>query len=212
MVKVIQLINLKREKKMEKKYKRHIYIINKSFQFKYLFIIIGVMLVTVVSVSFTTFYIIWSNVIKEYFFIPEASKKLVNIFIKTSELLIIPIIILLVIFSLIGIFYSHKIAGPLFRVKRICDELAKGNLNQHVKFRKGDEFHDIAESLNKVINGLKSLVKENRQIIDRIFLITQKLKNDLNTQKDLKSDVKDAIIELDKIVNDLKKSSEKFII
>ncbi len=146
---------------MEKKYKRHIYIINKGFQYKYIFIILSIMLITVFAVSFTTFYIIWSNIIKEYFFIPEASKKLADIFIKTSELLLIPLIILTIIFSITGVFYSHKIAGPLFRVKRICDELARGNLNQIVKFRKGDEFHDVADALNKVINGLKTLIKED---------------------------------------------------
>lgn len=212
MISVAIVIQHIKEAKMEKNYKRHIYIINKQFQFKYIFIILGITLITVFSVSFVTFYIIWSNVIKEYLFIPEASKKLADIFIKTSEILVVPVLILMVIFSLVGIFYSHRIAGPLYRVKKICDELAKGNLNQNVKFRKNDEFHDVAEALNKVINGLKMLIKEDREIIDKILQLTHKLKNDLDSQKDLKKDVKQAIAELDKIVQDLKKSSEKFII
>ncbi len=197
---------------MEKKYKRHIYIINKSFQYKYIFIILSIMLITIFTVSFTTFYIIWSNIIKEYFFIPEASKKLADIFVKTSELLLIPLIILTIIFSIVGVFYSHKIAGPLFRVKRICDELARGNLNQIVKFRKGDEFHDVADALNKVINGLKTLIIEDKEIVEKILHIINKLKNDLESQKDLKKDVRITIDELDKIVKELKKSSEKFIL
>jgi len=197
---------------MEKKYKRHIYIINKSFQYKYIFIILSIMLITIFTVSFTTFYIIWSNIIKEYFFIPEASKKLADIFVKTSELLLIPLIILTIIFSIVGVFYSHKIAGPLFRVKRICDGLARGNLNQIVKFRKGDEFHDVADALNKVINGLKTLIIEDKEIVEKILHIINKLKNDLESQKDLKKDVRVTIDELDKIVKELKKSSEKFIL
>ncbi len=197
---------------MEKKYKRHIYIINKSFQYKYIFIILSIILITIFTVSFTTFYIIWSNIIKEYFFIPEASKKLADIFVKTSELLLIPLIILTIIFSIVGVFYSHKIAGPLFRVKRICDELARGNLNQIVKFRKGDEFHDVADALNKVINGLKTLIIEDKEIVEKILHIINKLKNDLESQKDLKKDVRVTIDELDKIVKELKKSSEKFIL
>ena len=83
-------------------YKRRIYIINRKFQFKYLFMILAVMLITVASVWFTTFYIIWDSVIEEFFFVPEASKKLGDIFIKTSELMIIPIILLAGIFSVIG--------------------------------------------------------------------------------------------------------------
>lgn len=198
---------------MEKKnYKRSIYLINKKFQFKYIFIILILTFSAVFVVSFVTFYVIWTNVINEFFFIQDASKKLGDIYLKTTELLIIPLLILAFVFSIIGILYSHKIAGPLYRVQKICEEIGKGNLNINVKFRKGDEFHEVADSLNKVIHSLKNMVKEDKEIIEKLFLLTQKLKKDIETQKDLKKDVRIAIEELDNIVNELKKSTEKFIL
>lgn len=198
---------------MEKKnYKRSIYIINKKFQFKYIFIILILTFSAVFVVSFVTFYVIWTNVINEFFFIQDASKKLGDIYLKTTELLIIPLLILAFVFSIIGILYSHKIAGPLYRVQKICEEIGKGNLNINVKFRKGDEFHEVADSLNKVIHSLKNMVKEDKEIIEKLFLLTKKLKKDIETQKDLKKDVRIAIEELDNIVNELKKSTEKFIL
>lgn len=198
---------------MEKKnYKRSIYLINKKFQFKYVFIILFIMFTAIFTISFVTFYVIWTNVINEFFFIQDASKKLGDIYLKTTELLIIPLLILAFVFSIIGILYSHKIAGPLYRVQKICEEIGKGNLNINVKFRKGDEFHEVADSLNKVIHSLKNMVKEDKEIIEKLFLLTKKLKKDIETQKDLKKDVRIAIEELDNIVNELKKSTEKFIL
>lgn len=195
-----------------KNYKRRIYIINKKFQFRYVFIILFLTFAGIFTISFITFYVIWSNVINEFFFIPEAAKKLGDIYIKTTELLIIPLLIIGFIFSIIGILYSHKIAGPLYRVQKICEEISKGNLNLNVKFRKGDEFHEVADSLNKVIQGLKNMVREDKEIIEKLFLLTEKLKRDIATQKDLKKDVKITIEELDNIVKELKKSTEKFIL
>ncbi len=47
-----------------------------------------------------------------------------------------------------GILYTHRIAGPLFRIRMIARELAAGNFSQIAKFRKNDAIHSLAESVN----------------------------------------------------------------
>jgi len=197
---------------MEQKqfYKRRIYIINKSFQFKYLFIILSVMLITVGTVYFTTFYVIWNNVINEFFFVPDAARKLGDIFVKTSELLVAPIAALAIIFSVAGILFSHKIAGPLYRVQKVAEEISKGNLCVKVKFRKGDEVHYLADSLNKMIDGIKDIVIEDKKVIDDLDGITEKLKNAAAGQRGLKKNVAAAIKKLNSTVKKLKKANDKF--
>ena len=193
-------------------YKRKIFIINKKYQFRYLFIIISTMLISVASVYFTTFYVIWNKVIDEFFFVPEASKKLAEIFVQTSQLLVIPILLLAVIFTAIGIILSHKVAGPIFRVERVAQELSKGNLDIRVKFRKGDELHELADSLNEMIDGIKAIVREDKDITEKLVKISNKLTKDIDGEKSLKKDVKDAVDELKEIVGKLKQSTDKFII
>ncbi len=193
-------------------YKRKIFIVNKKYQFRYLFIIISTMLISVASVYFTTFYVIWSKVIDEFFFVPEASKKLAEIFVQTSQLLVIPILLLAAIFTVAGIILSHKVAGPIFRVERVAQELSKGNLDVKVKFRKGDELHELADSLNAMIDGIKSIVREDKDITIKLMRISDKLNEDVNKDKGLKKDVKDAVEELKIIVGKLKESTDKFII
>ncbi|MCX8093605.1 MAG: HAMP domain-containing protein [Candidatus Goldbacteria bacterium] len=200
------------EKNTEKKsfYKRRQYIIDKKFQFKYLFYILTMMISTVLIVSFTIFFIIWDKIIKEFFYIPDAAKKLSDIFISTSQILIIPVAILLVIFSMISILLSHKIAGPIYRVRKIAEELKKGNLNIQVRFRKDDELHNLADALNNMIFGIKNLIAMDKKIIDNLVLVVTKLQNDIKNSKGLKKDVKFTIKKLNVIVIKLKKAIEKF--
>ena len=49
--------------------------------------------------------------------------------------------------ALLALLYSHKIAGPLFRIRTCIDMLAEGKDPQHVRLRKNDEFKELAESL-----------------------------------------------------------------
>lgn len=200
------------DNKTDKKvfYKRKQYIVDKPFQFRYLFQILMTIFIAVIVVSFTIFYIVWDKIIKEFFYIPDAAKKISNIFISTSEVLIIPIVILLVIFSIAAIFFSHKIAGPIYRVEKIAEELKKGNLNIDIRFRKGDELHHLADTLNHMISGIKNLIKSDKEIIDSLIIVVTKLQNDIKKSRGLKKDVKFTIKKINIIVNKLKKSIDKF--
>ncbi len=191
-------------------YKRKQYIVDKPFQFKYLFYVLTMMISTVIIVSFTIFFVTWDKIIKEFFYIPDAAKKLADIFISTSQILIVPVLILIAIFSIIAIFFSHKIAGPIYRVEKIAEELKNGNLNIKVRFRKGDELQHLATALNNMISGIKELVASDKKIIDNLVAIVKKLQNDIKKTRGLKKDVKFTINKLNKIVNKLKKSIERF--
>lgn len=49
----------------------------------------------------------------------------------------------------LGIRLSHKIYGPLYRIKRILEAVADGAEPEMVKLRDGDELQDIAVALNR---------------------------------------------------------------
>lgn len=55
-----------------------------------------------------------------------------------------------------GLFYSHKIAGPLYRLnKYFIDAAAAGvPLEKKVYFREDDFFQEVPESINKYIDGI----------------------------------------------------------
>lgn len=56
---------------------------------------------------------------------------------------------------LIGMFVSHRVAGPLHRLNRHMKDVASGGTDQDVTFRKGDFFPELAESMNGVMRRVR---------------------------------------------------------
>lgn len=56
---------------------------------------------------------------------------------------------LIVFFGIWGLFFSHRIAGPLYRLNRVFKDAKKsGRLDQRqLKFRDNDFFHEVPESI-----------------------------------------------------------------
>lgn len=64
------------------------------------------------------------------------------------------ILILAVLIFLAGIFISHKIAGPMFRIEKSAEAINKGDLRVNFKIRRGDEMHGTAGALNTMVETL----------------------------------------------------------
>lgn len=55
--------------------------------------------------------------------------------------------------AFLGVLYSHRIAGPLFKVKKYAARLGDGNFDERILFRKKDAVHALATALNEVSRG-----------------------------------------------------------
>ena len=62
--------------------------------------------------------------------------------------------VLLVIIQivLLTIFFSHKVAGPVFRLEKTCHGMIQGDYTNEIHLRKGDELQNLALLLNEVNN------------------------------------------------------------
>lgn len=68
-------------------------------------------------------------------------------------------IVFLVITFMISIFVSHRIAGPLYKLKNFFRQNTDGKLSPELRFRKGDHFTDIAEEYNEMLGNLRTEFK-----------------------------------------------------
>ena len=53
-----------------------------------------------------------------------------------------------------GLFISHKMAGPVYRIKKTLQEAVDGNVDVtkiHFRLRKGDELKELVDALNGFI-------------------------------------------------------------
>ncbi|MEY4616703.1 MAG: hypothetical protein RJB66_1663 [Pseudomonadota bacterium] len=62
--------------------------------------------------------------------------------------------IIFVLLSFLGALYiSHRIAGPVYHIKKILHDYQKNNnLQARVKLRPDDDLHDLAEAINQVLD------------------------------------------------------------
>ena len=59
---------------------------------------------------------------------------------------------------------SHRIVGPIFAVKRSLECMANGNYEEaRMKLRADDEFHDVAELVNRTVDQLSKSKNRSNQ-------------------------------------------------
>ena len=63
----------------------------------------------------------------------------------------IGILIIVVQIALLTIFFSHKLAGPVYRFEKMCHTLIEGNYTDKIYLRRGDEMQNLANLINEVI-------------------------------------------------------------
>ncbi len=52
---------------------------------------------------------------------------------------------------LLTIFFSHKLAGPIYRLEKVCHGVIDGNYDQKVFLRKGDDMQNLATLFEEMV-------------------------------------------------------------
>ena len=91
----------------------------------------------------------------------------VRTFSKINNLLFIIMLVYTVIIVASSFFFSHTIAGPIYRFEKSFEEVQNGNLAIRVKLRKGDAFPELQEKFNLMLDSLQSkLIKVDRLLAE----------------------------------------------
>ncbi len=172
------------EKKVRKKY-----IIDKKFQFRMIGTLITSILVAFILFTAISALYYWAvssagdNVFKEYITLHKqvVEKRIVERDGKTVqeeysytkdvpgvkrwEIIIPPILInnliILIVILIIGILYSHKIAGPVHRIKTDIQKVISGKRDIRILLRKKDKLQELADSVNLLIEKFEQFKEES---------------------------------------------------
>ncbi|MCK9223462.1 MAG: methyl-accepting chemotaxis protein [Candidatus Muirbacterium halophilum] len=189
-------------------YKRRIYLVKKGFQFRYMFSVLIIMLLASTIVGWTIYYSIWNKVgnTSEEFRFEEVS----DIFrqVNISLLKMLPVLGILV--AMFALMLSHKIAGPVYRFEVSAKQIANGDLGLRIKLRKGDELTDLADLFNKMTHNLEAVVKKDREVIEKIIGVINKIPMSLKQDEISKEEKEEIIVELTEIVSELKEVTYSF--
>jgi nitrogen fixation/metabolism regulation signal transduction histidine kinase len=65
--------------------------------------------------------------------------------------------------------FTHKIAGPIFKMKRLFRQVGEGKLVLREKLRKGDELVHFFEAFEKMVDQLRDKQKREIEEVDIIL-------------------------------------------
>ncbi|WP_432823387.1 hypothetical protein [Trichloromonas sp.] len=139
-----------------KTYRRRKYFIDWKFQTKYI-------ILTVLMLLVYTF-ILMGVVFSPYIFAmvsggslqqqAEAARTLLDLHGRVWP----GVGVAIILFGGFSIFVSHKVAGPVYRLKKGLKEIAGGNLGVQIHLRQWDDLKDLADCTNQLAKELRTFV------------------------------------------------------
>ncbi|HLC15632.1 MAG TPA: hypothetical protein VJL89_05345 [Thermodesulfovibrionia bacterium] len=126
------------------------HVIQKSYYIKLAIKVIAIVFTGAVMASVFLYYLTWKMLsVTDLLLLERVSSQ---IFFQTFIAFLIFSVFIVLGVVVLTLFYSHKIAGPLYRLKLALRKItADGQLDFRVAFRKGDVIHPMAQSLNEMI-------------------------------------------------------------
>ena len=73
-----------------------------------------------------------------------------------------------VVTFLYGALISHRMAGPVFRLRRILSEMVEGELRGDVRIREKDDFQHLAHKINDLKTNLRTSLETLRNLCSEI--------------------------------------------
>lgn len=73
---------------------------------------------------------------------------------------------LVLVLAFLGIFITHRIVGPVYRIKRLLRQVGTARFSVKQRLRKGDELEDLFETFVQMAHSLESLQQGRRATLE----------------------------------------------
>lgn len=187
-------------------YKRRIYFIEKDFQAKFILkfcILVAISGLLTIGMLYllarqsTTVSFVNSRVV-----VRTTADFILPVLIQTVAIVTIIVGLATIVVTL---FVSHKIAGPLYRFKKVLELLGQGDFSSGFKIRRLDQLQDIADAFDNMISRVR---EELKALKDNFQILKEKLDN--ISESEVAEHRRSILNELKKISNELNKIMHYF--
>jgi len=167
--------------------KRRRYLIKKSFQIRFIIkfclILIVASLIMGAIVYFYSGKTLTTAFVKSRLEIMSTRDFILPILIYSFLITIAAISILTII---VVLFISHKIAGPLYRMEKIFNEMGKGVFPspESIRFREKDELKSLADAMRSMVGYLRGKIESLNEIKRELTLYEEALESALKGSKE----------------------------
>ncbi len=162
-------------------FRRRKFIIKKGLQFRYIGIVFAIALLASIVTGYTVFATGWT-LLGEKLANVYPQGRLVAVFKTTNLALIRNLLFVSPFIFVLALLFSHKIAGPVYRIEKSIYEIAKGNLGLKLKLRRGDELWDLADIINTMTENLNKSTTLNKETASKIQNDLDEIKKSISSQ------------------------------
>jgi len=110
----------------------------------------------------------------------------INIFslVLASVYSVVIFVLTIVFIALVSIFFSHRMAGPLYRFVRELERLGRGEMRGRTTFRGRDQFVVLAEEKNRMTGALRGLARDVEGDFQEVKKVSEEILETLGTSGD----------------------------
>lgn len=152
-------------------YKRSIFLVNPSFQLSFSLIVCSIIFLS--SLVYPLILLDFFTELSERF--PDLQN---NMRLAQNDLIIFLAVIQFIFIAMVFImfiFLTHKIAGPMHKLKNHLSQIRQGQNITPLTFRDGDHFHDVAEEVSLFLETLSYNQESDFQYLDEVALYIENL-------------------------------------
>ncbi len=186
--------------------KRRKYFIDKKFQTKFIMkfcslaVLSGLLTIWILyffAMRSTTVAFVNSRVV-----VTTTADFILPVIIQTVAIVLIIVGIATIVLALL---VSFRIAGPLYRLKKHTEAIAKGDLSARFKIRHLDQLQDVATAFDYMVVTLRDDIKE---IADNLHMVKEKAA--AIPDSDFPDNIKQRMKELRSLLADAEKKIKQF--
>jgi len=188
---------------MSKRKHRTRLFIARRFQIRYVASILIIVFLSAVLGGYTVYVTSWL-MLGEKLAVVYPQGILKTIIDRVNSVLLLRLFLISPFVVLLGLFFSNRIAGPLFRIKRYLRKIALGHYENTLKIREKDELHDLASEINHMVAKLRA---DKEFLSDRVLSLEDEIsgiEKDIVPGTRVPDDIPARIGELRKNINMLK--------
>lgn len=131
-----------------------------------------------------------------YFF---SSEEAATQYLMFQKLLWPPLLLLFVILCVGTVVFTHRIAGPLYRLRGVLNTVGEGDLSVRASIRKHDYLQEEVDCINRMIDSLRTRMRDieaqHREALDALV----ELKNAAGSSPDMTEPLQRVEAEMDRL-------------
>jgi len=135
--------------------------------------------ITAVSMASLLFYFLTyrelSHDYGEAFFTLQSVKRAIFPLLFASIQSIALLTVVSIAIAVLSLFFSHKIAGPLYRFEKSLEAIGAGDLTHISRLRTGDQIQELVTTINVSASSMKQRIKDIQDALARFKTLEEEL-------------------------------------